>query len=131
MTDKVFVVTAPDDVRLDGLRLLLINLKPEYTQIISDALAQIESSVNLIVYVAQTDKDINWFLEKKNMSDLMIFDANSEDQFIAGYLGAQPNSFYFGSLKYLSLINNSAIYDTTQVVELLEKSLKRYGKVRK
>lgn len=131
MSDKIFVITPPDDVRLDGLRLLLVDLGPEYTEIVSDALKQLDSQVNLIVYVAQSNKDVDWFLEKKQMSDLIIFNANAEDQFVVGYLGAQPNSFYFGSLKYLSLINSSAIYDTVQVVDLLEKSLKRYGKVRK
>jgi hypothetical protein len=127
MTDKVLLVTAPDDVLVDGIRILLVDIVPEQQQIISDALTQLDNSPDIVVYVWNSDNDTSWLLDKKLKSDAIIFNADSENDVIIGYMAAQSNSHYFGTLKILSMVNKSTIYDTDQVLIILENKIKQYG----
>jgi hypothetical protein len=127
MTDKVLLVTPPDDVLIDGIRILLVDLIPEQQQIISDALNQIESIPNVILYIWNSTNDSNWLLDKKSKSNAIIFNADSENDVIIGYMAAQSNSHYFGTLKILSMVNNSTIYNIDQVLTILENTIKQHG----
>ena len=127
MTDKVLLVTTPDDVLVDGIRILLVDIVPEQQQIISDALTQLDNSPDIVVYVWNSTNDTSWLLDKKLKSDAIIFNANSENDVIIGYMAAQSNSHYFGTLKILSMVNNSTIYNIDQVSTILENVIKQYG----
>jgi hypothetical protein len=127
MSDKVLLVTAPDDVLVDGVRILLVDLVPEQQQIISNALAQLATIPNVVLYIWNSSNDASWLLDKKSKSDTIIFNANSENDVIIGYMAAQSNSHYFGTLKILSLVNNSTIYNIEQVSTILENVIKQYG----
>lgn len=127
MTNKVLLVTAPDDVLVDGIRILLVDIVPEQQQIISDALTRLDNSPDIIVYVWNCANDTAWLLDKKLKSDAIIFNANSENDVIIGYIAAQSKSYYFGTLKILSMVNKSTIYDTEQVLTILENLIKQYG----
>lgn len=125
MSDKVIIVTSPDDILIDGLRILLVDLTPDQTQVISTALSQFETIPTIVTYVSSTD-DINWCIDKKQKSSLIIFNADSENQTLAGYMAAQRNSHYFGNLKSLSIINNSALHTTEQIYNLLGNAVADY-----
>lgn len=127
MTNKVLLVTAPDDVLVDGIRILLVDIVPEQQQIISDALTLLDNSPDIIVYVWNSANDTAWLLDKKLKSDAVIFNADGENDVIIGYMAAQSNSHYFGTLKILSVVNKSTIYDTDQVLIILENKIKQYG----
>lgn len=127
MTDKVLLVTPPDDVLVEGIRILLVDLIPEQQQIISDALTQLESIPNVILYIWNNTNDSNWLLDKKFKSNAIIFNADSENDVIIGYMAAQSNSHYFGTLKILSMVNNSTIYNIDQVSTILENIIKQHG----
>ena len=127
MTDKVLLVTAPDDVLVDGIRILLVDIVPEQQQIISDALTRLDNSPDVIVYVWNSTSSTSWLLDKKLKSDAIIFNANSENDVIIGYMAAQSNSHYFGTLKILSMVNNSTIYNIDQVLIILENIINQYG----
>ena len=127
MTDKVLLVTAPDDVLVDSIRILLVDIVPEQQQIISDALTQLDNSPDIVLYVWNSTNDTSWLLDKKLKSDAIIFNANSENDVIIGYMAAQSNSHYFGTLKILSMVNNSTIYNIDQVSTILENVIKQYG----
>lgn len=127
MTNKVLLVTAPDDVLVDGIRILLVDIVPEQQQIISDALTKLDNSPDIVLYVWNSVNDTAWLLDKKLKSDAIIFNANSENDVIIGYMAAQSNSHYFGTLKILSMVNKSTIYDTDQVLIILENKIKQYG----
>jgi hypothetical protein len=128
MTDKVILVTAPDDILIDGLRILLVDLDPEQTQLVSTALTQLETIPTIITYLWKTGDTVDWLLDKKHKSKLIIFNANSENDVIIGYMTAQPNSHYFGILKSLSIVNNSAIYNVDQISNILEKTIEQNDK---
>ena len=127
MTDKILVITAPDDAPLDGIRILAVNLTQEQGQIVSNALLQFDNfSVNILNYVWRTSDSVAWLLDKKIKSDVIIFNADEENNTITGYLSAQIKSYYFGTLKDLHLANDRAIYTTEDVLTLLETMVKKY-----
>lgn len=127
MTNRVLLVTAPDDVLVDGIRILLVDITTTQQQIISDALTLLDNSPDIVVYVWNSANDTAWLLDKKLKSDAVIFNADSENDVIIGYMAAQSNSHYFGTLKILSVVNKSTIYDTDQVLIILENKIKQYG----
>lgn len=125
MSDKVILVTSPDDVLVDGVRILVAGLTLEQQQIISNALGQLDIDSTIIVY-SWNPNDNDWSLDKKQKSDVIFFNADWED-ILVGYLAAQPNSYYFGILKALNKVNTSAIYDVDQVLIILENTLAHHG----
>lgn len=126
MSNKIVIITPPDNVQYDGVRILLVGLTTEQSKIISDALTKLESTINIIVYLANYSDDISWIMDKKHKSDLIIFNADGNNDVIIGYMSAQPNSYYLGTLKLLSEVNNSAIYSEEQVSQILEDTVKHY-----
>ena len=126
MTDKVYLVTAPDDVLLDGVRMLLVDLTLEQTQMMSTALTQEDTTSTIIAYVWKNGDDADWLIDKKHKSDVIVFNADSENQTVSGYMAAQPNAHYFGTLKSLNNVNKSAIYNIDICVAIIDKSLRNY-----
>lgn len=119
MSDNVIVVTAPDDFLADGFRFMVVDLDENQTKIISDALLELKSVGNIVVYFYKSSDPIEWFLDKKSKSDVIIFNADSHNDLLVGYLAAQKNSYYFGTLKTLAKANNSAIYSVEGIRSLL------------
>jgi hypothetical protein len=123
MKDRIIAVTPPDDTLQDGNRLLLVDLNEQQMQIMSQALLKLEDFSTIITYIWKVGDDIDWLLDKKLKSDLVVFNAESIDQTVVGYMAAQPESYYYGILKGLNKSNPDAIYDIEQTVEILEKTL--------
>ena len=126
MSDKVLLVTAPDDTPIDAIRILLVDLTPEHTQLISDALNEFTAIPNIVAYIWKTDDSPDWLLDKKHKSHSIIFNADCEDHMITGYMAAQSNSHYFGVLKTLRSVNNNAIYNVNDCVSLINNLIIRY-----
>ena len=126
MSDKVLLVTAPDDTPIDAIRLLLADLSPAHTQVISDAFNSFTSIPNLVTYIWKDGDSIDWMLDKKHKSHCIIFNADCENQMITGYMAAQSNSHYFGMLKTLRNVNNNAIYNVNDCVTLINNLIIRY-----
>lgn len=123
MTDHVILVTDPDDIQIDGIRILLVDLNVDQNQTVSDSLARTEGFGNIITYIWRTGDSVDWLLDKKHKSELIIFNADSENDIIIGYMAAQKYSYYFGTLKNLSLANSRNIYnadDVTQIINLTQ-----------
>lgn len=129
MNNKLSLVTAPDDLTDDGLRILLVDLKPEYSTIISKALTALDNIPNTIIYVWENGESIDWLLDKKQKSSVLIFDAESSNRELVGYFSAQPNSYYFGTLRLLGIINKSSIFDEEQCTKLFGEIVNTHGKL--
>jgi hypothetical protein len=125
MTDKVVVVTSPDDVLIDGYRILIVGLTSEQSKVISDALLSIDYDDNVILYIWESG-DSDWLLDKKHKSNLIIFNADHDNQLLVGYMAAQKNSHYFGYLKFLASANAKSIYASEDAENLLISSLNTY-----
>lgn len=111
MTNKIILVTDPDDVLLDGTRILLVNLDTDQSSLLSNFFKEKNFSSNYIVYIARPGDAIDWILDKKIKSDYIIFNANHDCDIINGYLAAQKNSWYFGTLRDLYRVNNNVVYN--------------------
>jgi len=129
MTDKILVVTPPDDILLDGIRITHVGLTEEQSQIISSALMQTTLPHTIINYVWKMGDPVEWLLDKIPKSNLIIFNSDTEIngaiELILGWVAAQPQSYYFGILRDLHLANNRVIYNSDDILNLLEKVAKR------
>jgi hypothetical protein len=123
MNNNIVAITPPDDVLQDCDRLLLVDLTEPQLAVLSKALNELEDFKGVIFYIWKKGDDVNWLLDKKQKSQLIIFNADSDDQLTAGYMSAQNNSCYFGILKNLNKANTYAIYDVAQMVSILERKL--------
>jgi hypothetical protein len=128
MTDKVLLVSPPDDVLEDGVRILLVDLTSDQLDIVSQSLLNITTTAQTIVYTWTNGEDLVWLFDKSIKSTVIIFNADSENQLLSGYFSAKSNSYYFGNLKCLQIIKKTAIYDVHQCNELLERTFEKYGK---
>lgn len=125
MTNKVILVTEPDDVSYDALRILLVNLTTDQTQLLSEALSKIDHMPVTVLYI-WTNGDTNWLFDKKHKSNQIIFNAEHQNQIITGYMAAQRGSAYFGTLKDLDKVNIKAIYNIDDCIKLLETAIGNY-----
>jgi hypothetical protein len=126
MSDKILVVTSPDDTLLDGIRILHVDLTQEQSQLVSTALLESATNITVINYVWQLGAPVSWLLDKKAKSDIIFFNADASVEMFVGYIAAHPNSYYFGNLRDLHLVNNRAIYNTEEIIHLLEKVSNNY-----
>lgn len=129
MNNKLSLVTAPDDITDDGLRILLVDLRPEYSSIVSRALTMLDNIPNTIIYVWEDGENTDWLLDKKQKSSMILFDAESSNRELVGYFSAQPNSYYFGSLRILGTINKNSIFDEEQCIKLFGEIINTHGKL--
>jgi len=129
MNNKLSLVTAPDDISDDGLRILLVDLRPEFSTMVSKALTVLDNIPNTILYVWEDGESTEWLLDKKLKSSLVLFDAESTNRDLVGYFSAQPNSYYFGILRTLEFINKNSIFDEAQCVKLLGEIVHTHGKL--
>lgn len=129
--NQISLVTAPDDVLHDALRITLVQLNPEQTQAVSDVLTSLETIPPMVLYVWQMGNPISWLLDKKAKSNIIIFNGNipsdGATELIVGYIAAHSNSYYFGTLKDLSQANPRAIYSTEDLKELINLQIEKYG----
>lgn len=126
MTNQVIVVTDPDDTLIDGFRLATVDLTSEQSKLISDILLDLNFSDTVILYSWKIGENTQWLLDKKSKSDVIIFNADSLDQTIAGYMSAQKNSYYMGTLKSIGAVNKRAIYSSNELQQLLNTKLNNY-----
>lgn len=126
MTNKLTLVTAPDDILDDGFRILLVGLDQVNSERVSTALTRLESVPTTVVYVWNRGEDRGWLFDKKKKSDIIIFDADNLSPELMGYMAAQPNSYYFGILRELEPINNRALFDVDTCYKLLGEAVNTY-----
>jgi hypothetical protein len=125
MTAKISVVTSPDDVFEDGFRLLVVDLDQPQSEMISSNLLEI-SRDKIILYSWKTSDSNLWLSDKKNKSDLIIFNADSGNQLLVGYLAAQSNSYYFGTLRDLNIVNSNVILDKDSSFSIIHNHIGNY-----
>jgi hypothetical protein len=125
MSDRILVVTEPDDTLLQGIRIAHVNLTEEQSAVVSSALLQLTLPHTIINYVWRMGEPIAWLLDKISKTDLIIFNADAPNngaiELIIGWVSANPKSYYFGTLKDLHIVNDRAIYNVDDISNLFEK----------
>jgi chromosome condensin MukBEF complex kleisin-like MukF subunit len=126
MSNKVTLITAPDDIVVDGLRILLVGLTSAQSALFSDALNKFNSIPNTIIYIWNQTDDLTWLFDKKHKSQFIIFNSEMDNQELVGYFSAQSKSHYFGVLRSLEIINNRVVHDLDQLLILLKEQIHFY-----
>lgn len=121
--NSAYIITSPDDKIVDGFKLLCVDLTHEQSQLVSDTLTKINVESDLVIYVWKSGDPIDWMLDKKSKSDIILFNADSQHQTLIGYLAAHKKSYHFGILKDIATVNNRAIYSVDFFHNLMEESL--------
>ena len=129
MTDKILVVTEPDDTPIQGIRIVHVDLSQEQRSIVSAALVQGAPIHTVINYVWNINDPVEWLVDKIVKSDLVIFNADSANELVVGWSAAHRKSYYFGNLKDLNIVNNRTIYSVEDISMLLEKVARQYEQV--
>lgn len=133
MTDRILLVTPPDDILLDSIRITHLQLTDEQSSMISTALMNSTLPHTIVNYVWKMGDRVDWLLDKIAKSDLVFFDADSPNngaiELILGWTAAQPQSYYFGRLRDLHLANDRAIYTSDDILILLEKISRNYEQI--
>jgi len=123
MENKIILVTPPDDIIHDGIRILAFDLRPEQSQMVSDCLSQLQEIPQIIVYVANGQDDPKWIIDKKQKCSIIVLNAESQDQTMVGYLAAQKNCYYIGNLRSVSSVNNRPIITIDDLKTIMEDKL--------
>lgn len=126
MNDRVILITPPDDISTDGIRILAVNLFPEQSQILSNALLNTQTSVPMMIYIWKNSDPEEWLFDKKHKSQLILFNADDQNELIVGYMAAQKNSAYFGNLRTLHGFNKSAIYSVEDCQSYIQSLIGKY-----
>jgi hypothetical protein len=128
MQDNILLVSDPDDILLTGVRILSVDLNNDQAEILSNSLLSLNKIPQTIVYVWKDSDNISWLIDKSLKSNLIIFNAEMQNQTLAGYFAGKNNSFYFGFLKSLKDVNRSEILDLNQCSDILNLTFEKYGK---
>lgn len=130
MSDRILIVTSPDDTLLQGIRILHVELTEEQNSIVSKALLQCTLPHTLVNYTWKMGEPISWLLDKIPKCDLIIFNADTHPdgatEIIIGWVAAQHSSYYFGNLRDLHIANDRVIFNDSDINNLLETISKRY-----
>jgi len=134
MTDRILVITPPDDSLLDSIRITHVQLNLDQGSVVSAALLKVESAHTVVNYVWKMGDRVDWLLEKVAKSHLVFFNADTDSngaiELILGWIAAQPQSYYFGTLRDLHHANDRVIYTVDDVVNLLGKIADRHYEIR-
>lgn len=125
--NKIVLVSDPDDVQIDGFRILLFDLDSTQGEIFTRAITGLDDISPTIIYTFRYGQDSNWLLDKYHKSDLIIFNADSLDSLMVGFFSSKRNSHYFGDLKSLNQVNKSVLYSIDDCRELLSTHYRTYG----
>ncbi len=78
----------------------------------------------VIVYRWTIGDNVDWLIDKIYKSNAVIFNADSLNQTLVGFLAAQKNSAYFNNLPSLNNVNKSMLYNRDQCLTFLYQNLK-------
>ena len=117
--NRITIVTPPDDITQDGVRILVYGCTKEQTLLISSVIYQLEECKPTIIYVSNGQNDSEWALDKKLKCSIIVFNAEADDQTMIGYLTAQTNSYYFGQLRTLDGVNGNRINTEEQLTTII------------
>jgi len=119
--NKVFLVTAPDDVTYDSIKIICVGLSEAQREIVSQTLQRFNEIPTTVVYVWNNGDSHEWLFDKKQKCDLILFNAENNDKSVVGYFAAHKNAYYFGEIGIYSQVTNRIIHDTDQCHELIKE----------
>ena len=119
MTDKIRLISPPDQILDRSRSILAICLQQDLKNHLEDYLLNIDETINVYVFTEQ-DKDIQWLLTNVNLADTIIFDIDgcspSVSHFIS-YILSFSNTYYRCTNKVAEwdLLNLNRFYDFPKI----------------
>lgn len=126
INSSAIIITPPDDVLLDCIRILCIDLNQEQSQLVSSSITDTSYIGTIGIYLWNSSDPIEWLLDKKSKADVILFNAESTNEIIVGYMSAQKNAYYFGNLKLLASTSGKNIYGKYDLDKLIGELLEKY-----
>ena len=123
MSSKIFVITSPDDVEYDALRIVAVDLAPEQSHLLSEVLKTIKVDRDINLYVYSNLDDASWLIDKSNKADYIFANPLSDDQQIVGYIASKRQSHFFGETKITKALNKRSVLSQEHIIEILRKEL--------
>jgi len=127
--NNITLVTAPDDIHIDANRILAFDLTVAQSKMISDALTHLDNLPDTVMYIAKSNDNPQWILDKKLKSSIILFNADSDNQTFVGYLAAQQRSYYFGTLKSIGQANTYLLKNMDDITTMMEESTIKHARI--
>ena len=118
---NILVVTSPDDYFDTAIRILIVDCDEVQTKTLSDLFLSLNLSEDVVVYHWRWSDSEEWLIDKINKSDLIVYNAESDNQTIVGYLLGLKYAYSIGTRRSLQKINDRAVIDVNILKQLIEK----------
>lgn len=126
MTERILIVTPPSDVVEDQLSVLLIGLDQSQTTFFSECLKSTEN-LDITVYLWKETDSKDWLFDKQKKSDLIIINAEMEDQLLVGYFVSNKKTFYIGNLRSIDFLSHKLINNKHNFLQVIDQLQGIYG----
>jgi len=120
---KISLITAPDDVEFDAVRILAVSLTPEQSNALSDVLKFLEVDKDINLYVYNEKDDVYWLVDKAHKADVIFINGLMENQKIAGYLASKRQSCFFQDSHLNTALNNTIVHAKEQIEQAIRNAL--------
>ena len=117
------MITDPDDVEYDALRIVAVDLAPDQSHSLSEVLKTIQIDKDINLYVYSNSDDIAWLIDKSIKADYIFANPQSDDQHLVGYIASKRQSHFFGETKITKALNKKSVLSQDHIVEILRKEL--------
>jgi hypothetical protein len=123
VNNKIFVITAPDDVEYDALCIAAVGLSPEQSEALSNVLKSIDIDRDINLYVYNVWDDIKWIIDKSAKADLIFANAGADDQQLIGFLAAKRQTHLFGESTLGQALNKEQVFSQQQIEQIIGKEV--------
>ena len=127
IVSKIVIVTDPDDVAINGFRMLLVDLNEDQLAIVSKCLEEVDNTISVVIYMWASGNSTEWLHDKKLKSNCVICNATSISQTVIVYLIASANTHYFGMLPALAHVNPNIIFGQEDCKAVIETEITKYN----
>lgn len=126
MTDRILIVTPPSEVVEDQFSILLVGLDQSQTAFISECLKSTEN-LDITVYLWNEADAKDWLFDKQKKSELIVVNAEMEDQLLVGYFVSNKKTFYIGNLRSLDFLSHKLINNKQNFLQVIDQLQGIYG----
>lgn len=126
MNEKILIVTPPSDIIEDHISILTVGLNNEQTVFVSECLKSVEQD-DLTVYLWQENDSRDWLFDKIKKSDLIVLNAEMNDQTLVGYIVANKKTLYLGNLLSIDFLHQKILNNKQTFLQVIDQLKGIYG----
>ena len=123
MNSKIVLITAPDDVEYDALKIAAVDLAPEQSESLSQVVKNLDIDRDINLYVYNLWDDLKWIIDKSSKADIVFANAGSDNQQLLGFLASKRHTHLFGESALGKALNKEPVFSQQQLEHILGKEL--------